>query len=127
MFLSHTHTPMVKVSCSSCVFMNLCLSDTDLSSLRSPVVVHGQREGRGAVAQQTGLTATGEAHGKSCDLKDTSQPRRNFPASWKRSIHIYVHSVHLASIISQHILNTFFKDIKNLFLQPSTNFSHLFN
>lgn len=39
-----------------------------------PAVVHGQREGRGAVAKQTGLTTTGEAHGKSCDLKDTRNP-----------------------------------------------------
>lgn len=38
-----------------------------------PAVVHGQGEGRGPMAQQTGLPTTGEAHGKSCDLKDTRQ------------------------------------------------------
>lgn len=46
-----------------------------MSFLPCPAVVHGQREGRGALAQQTDLTEAGEAHGKSCDLKDTTNTR----------------------------------------------------
>lgn len=40
-----------------------------------PAVVHGQRKGGGAVAQQTDLTKAGEAHGKPCDLKDATNTR----------------------------------------------------
>lgn len=54
-----------------CNFVCL-LSNT--SSLLYPAVVHGQGEGRGDVAQQTDLAEAGEAHGKSCDLKDTRNP-----------------------------------------------------
>ncbi|TMS07159.1 Serine/Arginine-related protein 53 [Larimichthys crocea] len=36
--------------------------------------VYGQGQGRRAVAQQTDLTAAGEAHGKSCDLMDPRTP-----------------------------------------------------
>lgn len=56
------------------IFTFVCLL-TNMSFLRCPAVVHGQRKGRGAVAQQTDLTEAGEAHGKSCDLKDTTNTR----------------------------------------------------
>lgn len=49
------------------------LSNTS-SSVCLFAVVHGQGEGRGAVAPQTELSAAGEAHGKSRALMDAWKP-----------------------------------------------------
>lgn len=46
---------------------------TFMHLIRCSPVVHGQGEGRGAVAPQADRTEAGETHGKSCHLKDTRQ------------------------------------------------------
>ena len=73
-----------------------------MSSLHCSAVVHGKGEGRGAVAQQTGLPATGEAHGKSRDLKDTrnTEDPSHFSDAFSPDLHL-IRSVEFAFIRPQ--------------------------
>lgn len=103
-FLMHWRNTRPWCWTTLCPYIYLC-SLTNMSSLRCVAVVHGQGEGRGAVAQQTDLAAAGEAHGKSCDLMDI-----------RRS------SVSAVFIVSQSAL---LLDITMFLTYPSTDLSFL--
>lgn len=80
------------------IFTCACLL-TNIYFVRCSAVVHGQGKGWGAVAQQTDLTEAGETHGKSCDLKDTTNAEDSFCSQKVLFCLLYVNPCHIVSVL----------------------------